>query len=500
MPAKRGKMGRPAKAPQRDEDTVPDLPAGAPEEVVFDPEAIAAEASGSKAADIQDVEEVALVTEVAKKPAKDTVILTEEQEYDMVEWVLQNPLFYDKSMTSFREKAKKQALWVAKASEIGRSDDDSYLCKCQHFVFEQYSPVHCSSSITHFYSLLTGCNLFSSLSVDDLKQWLRSQCTKFSKLSTQGRSGDGAKVHTDREKWTLERFAFLGKHVVRQSKKAGATLKRKIAASQLPPPEVPYAVPVPAAPVSAPLADDDILETIVEDPLSRASTPIPSSQPQTTPQAPATKKRKRHSDDSTVTRLEERARTSAELQQEIRAHLREAAVPTCPRVAWGRWITTLLPSIHESIWSDFMRDSINLMIRYSDASQRLHHQPQVMVQQQMPAQMPVTPQQMPQTSVVPPQQTMMAPIPPPAITAIYPAPPLTSQLVWDSTTPTFGAPVATTVPQSPGGAENITPLSNISAFVGLSRLLGSFAADTVGMSTPNLPPADDDDDSGSQGY
>uniref|UniRef100_UPI00358FF78B uncharacterized protein isoform X1 n=1 Tax=Myxine glutinosa TaxID=7769 RepID=UPI00358FF78B len=174
-------------------------------------------------------------------------------------------------------------------------------------------------------------------------------------------------------------------------------LKRKIAASQLPPPEVPYAVPVPAAPVSAPLAplaDDDILERIVEDPSSRASTPLPSSQPQTTPQPPAMKKRKRHSDDSTVTRLEERARTSAELQQEIRAHLREATVPTCPRVAWGRWITTLLLSIHESIWSDFMRDSINLMIRYSDASQRLHHQPQVMVQQQMPAQMPVTPQQM----------------------------------------------------------------------------------------------------------
>uniref|UniRef100_UPI00358E8931 uncharacterized protein n=1 Tax=Myxine glutinosa TaxID=7769 RepID=UPI00358E8931 len=330
MPAKRRKLGRPAKAPQRDEDTVPDLPAVAPKEVVFDPEAIAAEASGSKAADIQDVEEVAPVTEVAKKPAKDTVILTEEQEYDMVEWLSQNPLFYDKSMKSFREKAKKQALWVAKASEIGRS-------------------------------------------VDDLKQWLKSQRTKFSKLSTQGRSGEGAKVHTDREKWTLERFAFLGKHVVRQSKKAGATLKRKIAASQLPPPEVPYAVPVPAAPVSAPLADDDILETIVKDPLSRASTPLQSSQPQTTPQAPATKKRKRHSDDSTVTRLEERARTSAELQQEIWAHLQEAVIPTCPRVAWGRWITTLLPSIHESIWSDFMRDSINLMIRYSDASQRLHH-------------------------------------------------------------------------------------------------------------------------------
>uniref|UniRef100_UPI00358F2F0F uncharacterized protein n=1 Tax=Myxine glutinosa TaxID=7769 RepID=UPI00358F2F0F len=418
-------MGRPTKDPQRAEDTVPDLPAVAAEEVVFDPEATAAEASGSKAADIEDVDEVAPMTEVAKKPAKDTVVLTEEQEHDMVEWLSQNPLFYDKSMTSFREKAKKHALWVAKASEIGRS-------VAQVTAYEVQQAV-------------------------DTGQ-VRRRC--------QG-------PHRPREVDSGE-------------------LKRKIAASQLPPPEVPYPVPVPAAPVSAPLApldDDDSLETNVEDPLSRASTPLPSSQPQTTPLAPATTKRKRHSDDSTMARLEERARTSAVLQQEIRAHLREAAVPTCPRVAWGRWITALLPSIYDSIWSAFMRDSISLMMRYSDASQHLHHQPQVMVQQQMPAQMPVTA-----------QQTMMAPLPPPAITPIYPATPLPAQLVWDSTTPTFGAPVATTVPQSTGGADNITPLTNISAFAGLSRLLGSFAADTVGMSSPNLPQADDDDDSGSQEY
>ncbi len=39
------------------------------------------------------------------------MILTPEQEYDMVEWVKSNPSFFNKTMTNYKNTELKKCLW-----------------------------------------------------------------------------------------------------------------------------------------------------------------------------------------------------------------------------------------------------------------------------------------------------------------------------------------------------------------------------------------------------
>ena len=53
-----------------------------------------------------------------KKKRKSPVILTEEQEIDVGEWLRQNPMLYIKAMKEYKNTLKKSRLWEEKAAEL----------------------------------------------------------------------------------------------------------------------------------------------------------------------------------------------------------------------------------------------------------------------------------------------------------------------------------------------------------------------------------------------
>ena len=42
-----------------------------------------------------------------------------------------------------------------------------------------------------------------------------------------------------------------------------------------------------------------------------------------------------------------------------------------PRKAWPNWMGTEMVNIHDDLWSDFLKDSFGLLIRYTEQSKGL---------------------------------------------------------------------------------------------------------------------------------
>lgn len=60
--------------------------------------------------------------------------------------------------------------------------------------------------------------------VCNLKGWYESMRTRFGKISQGGKSGDGAQENTERDRWILEAFNFLSRHIVRIKTKVGVSV------------------------------------------------------------------------------------------------------------------------------------------------------------------------------------------------------------------------------------------------------------------------------------
>ena len=112
--------------------------------------------------DEDDVSEVADNTRSARnKP----LILSDEVEHALVEWIQQNETLYDKTKEGYRKTGDKNRLWQSKADEL-------------------------------------------NITLKALLVWYKSQKTMFAKLLLSTKSGEGDTM-TDREKWILEKWSFL---------------------------------------------------------------------------------------------------------------------------------------------------------------------------------------------------------------------------------------------------------------------------------------------------
>ena len=91
----------------------------------------------------------------------------------VIEWLKAHPELFDKSDVSYKDSAKKTALWNAKAEELGQG---------------------------------SGVLLLT---------WYRSMRTRYGKLyKTETKSGPGSSTHlTQRDKWIVENFHFLTPHI-----------------------------------------------------------------------------------------------------------------------------------------------------------------------------------------------------------------------------------------------------------------------------------------------
>ena len=108
----------------------------------------------------------------AKKPRKDPLTLSDQAEADLVEWIKDNPMLYDKSLTDYRKAAKKREMWTIKAESLG-------------------------------------------LTYEQIMTWYDSRRTLYGKICGT-KSGQAAKPKTQREEWVLKSFSFLEGHIYRQ--------------------------------------------------------------------------------------------------------------------------------------------------------------------------------------------------------------------------------------------------------------------------------------------
>jgi len=107
-----------------------------------------------------------------KKKRKSPVILTEEQEIDMGEWLRQNPMLYSKAMKEYKNTLKKNRLWDEKAAELDLESGQL------------------------------------------LRTWYESIRTRVGKVALK-KSGSAALELTDRDKFIMAHFSFLGTHISR---------------------------------------------------------------------------------------------------------------------------------------------------------------------------------------------------------------------------------------------------------------------------------------------
>ena len=119
---------------------------------------------------VEDVE-TSDVGQKKKRARTEPVVLSEEQELDMCDWLKTNSFLYTKGEKLFKDTNKKLRTWSVKGAEFG----------------------------------LTG---------PALKTWYLSIRTKLGKL-TIDKSGAAVRDNTDREKFFLDQFGFLKAHITR---------------------------------------------------------------------------------------------------------------------------------------------------------------------------------------------------------------------------------------------------------------------------------------------
>jgi len=67
-----------------------------------------------------DTDHGSVVSVTGKKRVNVVTELSREDEHQMVEWLEEHPIFYNKKMTSYKDTAKKEMMWMEKAAEMGK--------------------------------------------------------------------------------------------------------------------------------------------------------------------------------------------------------------------------------------------------------------------------------------------------------------------------------------------------------------------------------------------
>ena len=127
--------------------------------------------------DLDDIADDDLADDVADKDKSSRkkaspLILGDEVEDELVEWIQQHESLYDKTKKGYRKTDEKKRLWQSKADEL-------------------------------------------KITLQALMVWYKSQRTRYGKL-LEKKSGQGTKLLTDREKWILEKWSFLKIFITRQ--------------------------------------------------------------------------------------------------------------------------------------------------------------------------------------------------------------------------------------------------------------------------------------------
>ncbi len=262
-------------------------------------------------------------SEVQKKKAK-PLILTAEQEDDIVKWLKGNPCLFNKKLNDYRNTELKSLLWNLKGEEL-------------------------------------------QVEAALLKTWFESMRTRFGKL-TKTQSFDDAAENTDlteRDQWIIDRFEFLHQHIVRIRRRHGGGLTNKLASK------------VASAATAYPhqdVTDDDDDEEEEEDPEPRYSstTPVPhtSTPPPSTSKSSSSKGPAVKSSQNVI--MEKRAEESEKLQDRVE----DTKEGKSAKHIWGQWLASMVPQIDDSLITDFYQQSFDSVMWYVNRSQQIRSQQQ----------------------------------------------------------------------------------------------------------------------------
>ncbi len=111
---------------------------------------------------------------------KEPLFWTDEHQTDVIDWLKENTIIYNKLLREYRNTEKKNKLWADKAKELG------------------VDPIK-------------------------LQTWIESMRSQYGRLS-QTKSGEGAKDNTERAAWILEKFSFLKDYIARQTSHHGVSV------------------------------------------------------------------------------------------------------------------------------------------------------------------------------------------------------------------------------------------------------------------------------------
>ena len=63
-------------------------------------------------------------TNQRKKAKSEALYLTQEEQDDVIEWFMSNPMLYDKGHADYKLAAKRTCMWEEKAQELGKCDGE----------------------------------------------------------------------------------------------------------------------------------------------------------------------------------------------------------------------------------------------------------------------------------------------------------------------------------------------------------------------------------------
>ena len=109
--------------------------------------------------------------------------LSPGEEIQLVEFYKENELFYNKKLSAYRDKARKNRVWEEQAKRMGKS-------------------------------------------VDTLEHWIVNMRTRYAKLIDE-KSGMATREMTERDQWIQSAFAFLRPHIVRCPTRTSKVNKKK---------------------------------------------------------------------------------------------------------------------------------------------------------------------------------------------------------------------------------------------------------------------------------
>ncbi|XP_041354914.1 uncharacterized protein LOC121372581 [Gigantopelta aegis] len=270
-------------------------------------EAPVTETGRAEVQDSDDTDRSSVASQKTKK-AKVVTDLTTEEEESMVEWLEAYPILYNKKLQAYKDTAKKERLWMEKATEMGKS-------------------------------------------VLVLKTWYTSLRSRFGRLKKK--SGDEATEAemTERDLWIVRRFEFLCPHIHEVQRKTTVSMKQKLAAASA------------TSTASGMVEDEDDNDTSRPPPAL-----TPSSVVSSTPRS-RQKQISTEAEAALLARLEEHSQQMIALQQQIMDRLKPSA--DREREAFVDWMRSVILDLDHSIWRRCQLDISQILYRYIGENDQL---------------------------------------------------------------------------------------------------------------------------------